>query len=151
MRHISNNYDRLLLYSKRVCYLHGCCIHNCITVEALAPYWCSTFTCYTPPPPASDLHSITSLLVQALLSQFSEAFVDTGPSPRVKESSSLREFLTEDYTVLLLLSIQITSHQVRTVCTSSLTSVWFVANSGHPYNVTNPPKSPVSVCFDLCS
>ena len=84
--------------------------------------------CYPPPPP-SDLHSITSLLVQALLSQFSEAFVDTGPSPRVKESSSLKEFLTEDYTVLLLLSIQITSHQVRTVlydsiyCTSSPTPV----------------------------
>ena len=70
----------------------------------------------------SNPHSVSSLLVQQLLHQFKRAFLATPSSDQAVMSSrhhppgqdqvSLREFLQEEMTVYLLLSIQTISKQV---------------------------------------
>ena len=71
------------------------------------------------PPSCSNPHSVSSLLVQQLLHQFSQSFLATPPdsisAPRQGSSSeqiSLREFLCTEVNFYLLLSVQIISKQV---------------------------------------
>ena len=76
----------------------------------------------------SDPHSVASLLVQQLLTHFSLTFLGRTPSTRRSSSldqtpstsepppverTSLREFLCQDTTLLLLVAIQIVSKQVK--------------------------------------
>lgn len=76
----------------------------------------------------SDPHSVASLLVQQLLAHFSDAFLVSssktpdqavlgevgGAGGKLAQGSSLREFLCEEVTLLLLTSIYLISKKVRT-------------------------------------
>ena len=72
-------------------------------------------------PSSSNLHSVSSLLVQQLLHQFSRAFLASPSDPMTSsrhhpgglDQISLKEFLREDVTVFLLLSIHTINQQVR--------------------------------------
>ncbi len=74
----------------------------------------------------SDPHSVASLLVQQLLSHFSDNFLtsdsksssdqgvmaDTGPVGKVARGTSLRDFLCDEVTLLLLSAIFLISQKV---------------------------------------
>ena len=71
---------------------------------------------------SSDPHSIVSLLVQQLLTQFRDTFLTTSQSSDGKEQpstdssiekDSLKEFLCQDLTLLLLLAVHLISQQVH--------------------------------------
>lgn len=59
---------------------------------------------------------MASLLVQQLLTHFSQVFLGYAPStpdPSSLEQMPLKDFLCQDATMLLLVAIQIVSQQVR--------------------------------------
>ena len=119
----------LLLYTKyrwipvpNTCirmYMYTACIYIYVSV------YHAFFQLLPPSILSSNPHSVSSLLVQRLLHQFSRAFLVTPPDPTMSSSRhppspqpgmeqvSLKEFLQEEMTVLLLLSIQTISRQVR--------------------------------------
>lgn len=77
----------------------------------------------------SDPHSVASLLVQQLLAHFSDTFLVSssrshdqvmlgevgGTGGKLAKGSTLRDFLCDEVTLLLLISISLISKQVKRV------------------------------------
>ena len=101
-------------------YVYNVCTCSCVYPQ-LHILTQSLATVTLSPPLSSNLHSVSSLLVQQLLHQFSRAFLASPSEPMTSsrhhpgglDQVSLQEFLREDVIVFLLLSIHTISQQVR--------------------------------------